>query len=761
MPSALVPLLGLATAVAAVWLRHHFFLLPGDWSATGFALGISAALIFPLALYSRFRTIPWRVRIPRLASMAAILGLTVIVFNAQTFGIGLLPGHDALLPLNAWGSANLSFLSKLGTVLAAFALFTVCASAIGYALLGLFRFETDDRSGYVQAARLMTGSAVIAISTLGLGVSDQLSPGAIWIGIAASIAIGWRHIASLIRWCFGSDIWTIDARRPTFFIAALGCFLIALSLGETIRPAPTGYDDMTYYMDRVQRMQDSRTLITGGYPFPFELLSTAFAIAGRDTTMMFALAVGAFGLILGSLFLAGFGRAILGTEAGLAAAVIALSVPMGSALAFLETKPDAWLFPVATLFFWSLVRWLGTGHSAPFLFASFLLGFAVTLKLTALFLLAPLFIAGLIAAIRGIMKTRRKRMRTGLFALVCCLLPIFPWLWLAESTRPDDHPRRIETMLSSHAPSEPSLKRDIDTLLAASNCQPTGREEDLNRFTAIRPAGTGILFLPWDLTMNLSVRLFATEFGLLFLALLPIWIWHELIQTRRPIRERLGSPMIQIALFAAGFMLLWVSFAERVSWYGYPVIALFALLIAALADQVRTLPSPARCVIIGILLLGLCSNVLVRLSFAGTPERLRFASGASSTETYLDSAFPGLRTIRTALNRPDEPRVYVAGSRLWYTIDDRSARAYNDSRLDTFACFLDTYGADGTFQQLAALDIRYVLFPRSLLHELDRHPESTLGEKVRRFTEFSGQHLRVVWGSPHYLLLEPGDTGRR
>lgn len=313
-------------------------------------------------------------------------------------------------------------------------------------------------------------------------------------------------------------------------------------------------------------------------------------------------------------------------------------------------------------------------------------------------------------------------------------------------------------MLSSHAPSEPSLKRDIDTLLAASNCQPTGREEDLNRFTAIRPAGTGILFLPWDLTMNLNVRLFATEFGFLFV--LPIWIWHELIQPRRPIRERLGSPMIQIALFAAGFMLLWVSFAERVSWYGYPVIALFALLIAALADQVRTLPSPARCVIIGILLLGLCSNVLVRLSFAGTPERLRFASGASSTETYLDSAFPGLRTIRTALNRPDEPRVYVAGSRLGTpSMTDQPGRTMTAGSIPSpaFSIPMEPTGhSSSSPRSTSAMCCFRVHFSTNSIAIL-----INVGEKVRRFTEFSGQHLRVVWGSPHYLLLEPGDTGRR
>ncbi|MGB3072975.1 MAG: glycosyltransferase family 39 protein, partial [Candidatus Moraniibacteriota bacterium] len=603
--------------------------------------------------------------------------------------------------------------------------------------------------------RIVIGSSLWATLLVALGWLSALTPGVIWVCLAGIALFEWRYLLSLCRYCLGSDVWHLDVKSSLFALALFGLFLVALNLSETIRPEPTGFDDMTYYMDHVHRMQAAQAFLPGGNPFPFELTAAAVGIASHEQTLMLALSLGVYGLLLGAAILFAFGRAIWGANVGAIAAVLTLSIPMGAALALNETKPDAWLFPVTTLFFWSLIRWLQSRDISACFLALYLFSFALTIKLTALFLLAPLGIGILIVFLtRQSAAGSWQSLRTIALAGIIVLLPVLPWLMLSVATHPPGQPYEFSQVLASYPPDSPSLHRDIALLLTDHRCQSTAAAEDFTRFVGQRGPIATLLFLPWDITMNLTVSSFATEFGFLFLAILPLWLWYTWSIVRDPTREHLRSPSTQLILLSAGYLLVWLCLAQHVPWYGYPVIALLSLLAAEAISRSRSVSIALFRFLAILFVVGLIGNTLVRMKFSGSPEHLRYAGGTLSAEDFLDTTFPGLKTLRSAINRPSLPRVYITGSRLLYAFDDHTQRTFNDPHLDTFNCLFDTGGSDGVLETFRALDIQYVFFSRILLRELQHDQNQTFRAKIERFTDFTGHQLRVVWGSADYILFE-------
>lgn len=757
MPPFFILFVGFALAVTAVWLRHHVFALPEQW----FVLSLPLTLFFGIGLissipwlYPRFRKAVPTLRVPRVASLVIVSALSFILFNFQAFGIGPLTGHDPLIPFTLWRSANLAFSLKLGCILTTYFFLTLVFAATGHRVLKRLSFQTPPPPSYTFFLQVIVGMSLWATLLVTLGALSVLTPVALWISAIGIMLVEWRYVWSLIRWCSATDHWPIDVRQPMYWITFLGLFLIVLNLTETLRPEPTGFDDMTYYMDHAHQMQLGHVLLPGGNPFPFELSAASLGIATEDQTMFFALSLGVYGLLLATALLFAFGRAIGGVSVGTVAAIIALSVPMSPALALLETKPDAWLFPVTILFFWSLIRWLQSQEIELFFISLFLFGFAMTLKLTALFLIGPLSLAigiAFFAARHSLPLSPRALILTVIFLL----LPLAPWIWLAAATHPENIPWRTDNLLTSYPSTPPALTHHIEALLADAKCEPTGTQDDFTRFTAGRGPMADWFFLPWDITMNLTVAAFATEIGFLFLAILPLWLWLGARRLQRQgWRHCLRSTSVQLMFFFFGYGLLWVIFAERIPWYGYPAVTLASLLSALVINRSQSISPYLFRFLFILLAISLIGNTVVRLKFAGAPEHVRYAGGTLNALDFLETTFPGLKTIQSAINRPAAPKVYITGSRLRYALDDHTQRTYNDPHLDTFDCLLTTFGTEGVLEKFRELDIQYVFFSRTLLTKLTTQRSLALRGKVERFVDFAGHQLRVVWGSADYMLFE-------
>ncbi|MFZ1626670.1 MAG: glycosyltransferase family 39 protein [Candidatus Moraniibacteriota bacterium] len=750
MPPLLIVFLGFSLATVAVWLRYHFFILPDDWLAVGlplFVYGFFAGLAgLWFSIWNRVFTVRW----PRLVFPGIVFMLAIGIFNVQAFLIGFLPEHEPILPLTSWFSANLSFIAKLGTIVMAFTLLTIIFAMTGNLIIRRF-IQIDDQTGYWFFVRLAVGLSLWVSFLIALSALHILSPAAIWLIVTLMAFREWRYLVTLMRWCLRCDTWSIDIKNHLLIMMTIGVFLFALNIAEAIRPDPVGYDDMTYYMSRANLMAEKATLIPGGNPFPFELLAAGIRIASADDTMLLALSLGVYGLFLGIAVLFAFGRSVFNARVGIIAATIMLSLPIGPALAIAETKPDALLFPITTLFFWSLLRWLQTTNIRNFYFSLFLFGFALSIKLTALFLSGPLLVSLLLFFTTTRPRQPIPSIRHGLLAGLLFVLPLLPWIWYGASTQPGI---RFSAPLQNIADSSaPTLHHDIEEVLGSISCSSTASIEDFARFHSSRGPIAGLFFLPWDLTMNLTVTAFAAEIGIIFLAILPIWVTSVYPFRKYLLPTIRKQPAFHITLLALSYALLWIIFAERIPWYGYPGLALLTLLAAHTIEQFRS-PRFLGYFLVAILITGLIGNSLVRMKFSGASGHLQYAGGLINAEEFLNATFPGLITLKSAFNTNPNVRVYVTGSRLWYAIENKTDRAYMDSHLDTFDCLLRTYGTDGTLEKFQALDIRYVFFSRTLLQELKSEKNPTFHAKVERFTDFAGKYLRVVWGSPYYMLFE-------
>lgn len=553
----------------------------------------------------------------------------------------------------------------------------------------------------------------------------------LWFGRNTLLA-NWNRLSTLI-----SSARPLDPSAR--WLIALLLTLTAIHCLEALRPAPTGFDDTTYYFSQVKLMTETNQLSSAGWPASFEILATGIQLASGAANYFPALSLGLYGLLLGGLLLFSMAHQYFGLRAGLWSALIFLSLPMAAALALFETKPDSLLFPVLTLAFWLLIE--GYRHTKyQYTLASFLcLGLALSIKLTACFFLPAFVLIGFITLHRSSSPLKTYLIRTSLL-LAFLLIPLLPWISL-----------KLAVTLVPLQSATPTLAQDLNTLTRDASCVPTGQLEDFARFAAAdQSVFTELLFLPWDITLNTRTGLFATEIGFLFLAFAPLLLLAWLTAKEAPGPPSFMFPVISLAL--SGFS-AWVILGERVPWYFYPALAPLLLLIVFTHHEWQRHQALAWGVT-SLLVIGILSQSLIRQSFAGDIPDLRYILETTPANDYLDQTMPGAHRVWAILNQSTQERLFMTGTRLWYGIEAAGERAVMDQQLDTFACVVKRFGFAGAAQQFRILGIRYFFFNKSLIHELDHPTRPTLTAKVKLYTDFATEYLRPVWGSAAYMILE-------
>ncbi len=746
MPYPLLFLLsGLSMVVASYWFRYH--IATGDhWLWITFPLVVYSVIAGGvLALWSRSKDMP---RLSPLSLFLCLVGAVFIVFDSQTF---LRPTFLTGTPLFTDSSimaANLAFGKLVFSILALFIALTVLFVSTGSLMLRITRFSRHIATA--ESALRFVLQWIVGIGTW-VGILILFH----WIGLLgarpilfliAIILLTERHrLIEVGRRCLNTTEYPALQKPFNIVVSALLLFLFAFNIVEAIRPIPTGYDDMTHYMNRVSLITERLTLPDGALHYNFELLAAGISIVtGESEEQMFALSLGVYGLLIGTLFTFLFGRARFGFQTGLVAATTFLSLPMGPALALLETKPDSLLLPLTIALVWFLVEAVRIRHLPYFYFACFTFGLALGTKLTgAIFL--PALILGFIVITWRHPIPWIPMLRVGVRSLFFFVLALAPWLIHAELGK-------VETAL--HPDTSTTLSEDLTTELWGSGekCSYLGQTEDMLRFDP--EPGWDLketVMAPWHLTMNRYVSLFATEFGFLYLALLPFGLLFVPFQSSRALLAEIMKPAAFIVVTAIGAIILWGIYAEHIVWYLYPVFPLFSILITlvfAYSHNYRML----TWFLAALFIVGLMGNTAVRMKFGSSEPRLRYAAGVISGATYTESVFPGYRISMEVLNLYPDARIFVTGSRHWYGIENSDTRAYMDTHLEAFSCLLNRHGPDGMLAALQRLDVRYILFSKSLLSELDGKARPTFSKKIRDFVEFSRTHLRVEWGSASHII---------
>lgn len=745
VPFLFLLLSGFSLATASTWLHYHIFNTGDYWFWLAFPLAVYTVIASGAGfLWSRSRT---PLRLSPLSVFILLVLTLFLIFESQTFLRPMFLTGTPLLATQGILAANLSFGKMVFSVLALFTTLTILFMTTGRQMLRITRL-----SRHISIASPILRFGLHFIAGIGTWVGllilyhwiGFLSPRPILFTALVILLLEHHSLLEIGQW-FLRKMESSSLQNPfNALVGLLLLFLVAFNIAETIRPIPTGYDDMTHYMNRVTLMTERQSLLDRDLYYDFELLAAGIGIAtGESGQQLFSLSFGVYGLLIGTLFIFLLGREHFGCRAGLVAATIFLSMPMGPALALFETKPDSLLLPIAVALVWFLLEAERSKHPPFFYFACFSFGLVISTKLTGAVLL-PGIVVGFLFIIWKNQPRWIHMIRIALLGSMFYVLAFVPWLLHSEFEQVKAYLRPATNV---------ALTEDMERELWGNDqkCSFLGQTEDLLRFDPERGWGlTEIFVAPWHFTMNRHVSLFATEFGFLFLAILPF----GLLVSFRTLRKWLtpaSRPVTLLAVTALGAILLWGVYAEHIAWYLYPVLALLALLVAIIFEYSQRYRS-LHWLLAVLIIAGLFGNTLVRMKFGSSEPRLRYAAGAISADEYAESVFPGYPISMQILNLYPEARILVTGSRHWYGIRDNDTRAYMDMHLEAFSCLLNRYGPDGTLAALQRLDIRYLFFSKSLLSEIDGTSRPTFSKKIRELVEFSRTHLRIEWGSASHII---------
>lgn len=668
--------------------------------------------------------------------VGASLFIAWLLFTIVSFFRPIETTHLPLIPLHLWWSANGAFFLHLLPLVLLLGIGTLTFRSAGQFFsqnLIPRRTQNPQDNSLTFLTTLAYGMFAWVLYALLLGSIGFLNTPAVLAGVAVSLWLGRKEFSQWWNWFTTPLERNLWIKSPWLEVGVVLLFLISASLVDGLRPTPIGYDDMTYYMNRVHQMAERTTLIPGGNAFPFELLATVFQQAFPLYSLFSGMSFGVFSLFLSGYAVFALGKELVDAKAGLVATTIFLALPMAAALTFFEVKPDTLLFFVSSLAIASWIRWLRIKRPASLFETAFLFGFAVSIKYTAFFLIGA-FLTTLLFDLWQQRTSPSRSWKIYLNASWFFILPLLPWCIYHLVTFSPSEAFTLGTLIRS-SPTAPLLTGDTweNLGIEPQMCRHTGAFEDFSRYHSPHVGISTIFMTPWDITMNTRVGNFASEIGFLFLVLLPLWL------LRSP-RTITFFPYGLLALAACGYFGLWFSFGELVPWYGFPGYLFLVLLIAPLFTP-SSLSRPWRTLLWIILFLGLITQLAIRLKFTLSTPWLSFAAGFSQENILESSSFSEFTPPIRIINTDDEAKIIVMGSGIRYFIKNNDQRVLDDLHLDYFSCMFHENNSRLTIERLQLLGIRFIYISAERLEQQTVSKETTLRNKIKNFVHFAEQQL--------------------
>ena len=732
LPSML--LTGFALVVIFIWTHIHLGKYPYSWGENLLPCIVAISGIIVWLRRNKGQTLTVK------TLLSTIFLTTIFYFNLNTFIFPwVLHKQNPLFSTNIFLESNIFFITSLFSVIFFYIILVNLWILIGLSLQKYIEklFQEKTHTSFYPLS-LIIGIIVSSWIVFLLISINSLTQITLLIGITFFFLWQFQTLRSIWK-IFSNKQLHLHSSSKKLYLLSLLILLIGINLSETIRPVPSGYDDSTFYYDRIQHIVHGVSNSIGYLPAPFEHLAASISIAIHEPYQMFALALAAFSLFLGTYFFWLLCRKFFDETTSLLGASFFISIPMFSALTFFETKPDMLMLACFLMATYMLVEYWSSGKRISLFLSAFLLGGAIAFKLTALFF-APSWLAITLITEKHFQYRLFDQIRTILLLFFFITLPLVPWIGYYFSQHSDSQKSQPIT-----------LQNQIGQLLSPIQCDNTGLAEDYARFDHIKDNSLfSFLRFPWEITMNTHVNSFATEIGFGFLALMP-FISIAFFRSSKT------SPYLSLAWFF-GILILsglffWSIFGKQILWYISPLWALLSLMLFFIRDRLSLVHPFLFLFSTVVILASILGNTLVRLKFASLDNQYQFITTTHDASTYLEASQPGYTKLISILNNNQKQRVYLTNTRFWYGIEKNTERAFMDNHLDTFHCLWRNYGSAKTASLFRSLDIRYILFNKSLLIEAEQHPE-TYRKKIMAFAEFLAQYSRPIWGSPYHMVFE-------
>lgn len=671
--------------------------------------------------------------------LTVIFFATIFYFNVNTFILPwILHENNSVLSTNIILKSNLFFITRLFLVISVYTILVNLWILIGLNLQKYIEklFQEKIPVSFYPLSLLI---GIIASSWIVflLASMNYLTQTTLLTGIIFFFLWQFQTLRSIWK-NFSNKQFYLQNSSKKLFALSLVILLISINLSEVIRPVPSGYDDSTFYYDRVQHIVSGASNPTNYLPTPFEHLAASISIATNEPHQMFALALAAFSLFLGTYFFWLLCRKFFDETTSLLGVSFFISIPMFSALTFFETKPDMLMLTCFLMATYILIEYWSSGKRTLLFLSAFLLGSAITFKLTAFFFVPGWIVIALLAG-KHFQYRLIDQIKTTLLLFFFIALPLVPWIgqhFIQRFDSPKEQPL--------------TLQNQIGEILSPIQCYNTSLIEDHDRFDHIKENSLfDLLRFPWEITMNTRVNSFATEIGFGFLAIIPFTVFF--FRSFKTSFRSSWTWFFGILLLSGLFS--WSMFGKQILWYISPLWALLSLTVLFTRNKLLLVHPLLLLFSTIVILASILGNTLVRLKFASLDNQYQFITTTHDADTYLEASQPGYTKALSILNDNPKQRIYLTNTRFWYGIEKNTERAFMDNHLDAFHCLLKNYGAAKTASLFQSLDIRYILFNKSLLTEAGQHPE-TYRKKIMAFTEFLAQYSRPIWGSPYHMVFQ-------
>lgn len=698
-----------------------------------------------------------------------------IISDASSF-ISILPEElsTSFTKVNLFSSLLFTG-SKLLLAMLFLAILTLASFAIGQKLLKFAKIN-----GFLLSVAVGLG-VYMGIMFL-LGLFGLISLSAI-IGIAIILtAISWKEAWTLIKTAATKSYpIKINPKDLSFWICLSAILVFIYNALEIIRPMPIGWDDSNYYLYIPEKIASLGSLMDGsGGMYNWELINTIASYSSDALLPLFTnfwggmLAMGALYLLL-STFLSKKTSLTLTSLFYIFPAVIfqsAVDVKNDLPLLFFILmaffafrKSWVWLAAIligisigikatagiALIVLTALLFNKKQGIAVAFFFFAVLLFLVETGNLFMRDILSDLAIniiritaltGSIIALITTFIKTKFPK-KAGVFLLLVSLV-IAPWF--AKNTIIDGMPVDTITYLGSN----PS-NADVNFQDVIETCTAASLDEELNQYIVGMGEKTGELNafsffkMPWQMTMNPGFDGIYVDVSLVFLGLLPLFLWYLI--------EKKDKLFRLLAAISALYFLILIFYFNGIIWYGFAGVCMLLLMIGIMLEFYEKDTWQNEKILSSIINSAIAVTafmvIFVRAASFGGLEDLAYLGKIIDAEQYIEIVSPG--TMITAMGIEKNALIYKIGGSTAYFLADKNTTFFKDETLDSYMCLREQHSDDEIIEILKDKEIDYIAFDYTILLEENTDPE--LAERYLDLLNFGTENLEIIVSKEDYILF--------
>ncbi len=437
--------------------------------------------------------------------------------------------------------------------------------------------------------------------------------------------------------------------------------LLALLLIDSLKTIPLGWDDLNAYARNAKVLADLSISPHAIGSFAWTNLASINWLF-TDTFYGYALLS-----LLAQIFAFATLQKILGRfqncKTSWLLSLLFFTLPFVVYQQVLDLKTDLPMFFAGLIGIDLLLDYFKSKKPKDLILATAILSFAFVIKITAIFLLIPIFIL--------LLFTNKKA--PFIFAGVSLLI-FLPW---GIYNYYDTGVFSVSHILFGGNNNATQLVEEGDYC----DIRNASGDIDYTRFVDNEKSLQSFAAFPIEVTYTRKIDSPHVDFSFIFLALLPFII---LFPEKTFLKNKELKVIGALTLF---YFLIWYTLGKGVIWYG--IFLFIPLLIFILELYKGNFSKPGKIYLYSILGLALICNLLLRIDYFAPPQQFANAIGALNKNETTDYIFPGYRDVVEIIQKEENPLVYRVGTFITYFSEIEEDSFSNDHLLERWKCIQD------------------------------------------------------------------------